>query len=346
MTDPLADLLEDRVQAATPAVLPGFDDVRRRAVRQRLHVVAAVAATVALVGGLGVAGWAARDGQGDAVEPAQSPTAPTVPTSRPATTYDPDLPASGIVAVLPEGDQPLPVNDRCWGDEECLRVLMEGQTGPDLGSPGAVDFRFERPGWDFTATFTPLGASCPRSTTVEAEQQGDGLLRVDPAGEAGTYQVDLWGAGENGFVSTRFVWTTPSDGPVEPALGRIQVVPQSWPGPSHAMEVLFTDLPFQPTRLEVSPQATVQVVAADGTRTDTEVPLVVQSLECQQQGTFYYQGEWLASSQALGPAPWDLTVRATIRGTEHVGTGRWAGPAPDPNLVPYEPLQWDPELPE
>jgi hypothetical protein len=344
MTDPLTDFLEDRVQAATPAVLPGFDDVRRRAGRQRLHVVAAVAATLALIGGLGVAGWAVRGGQGDAVEPAQSPTVPTLPTSRPATTYDPDLPASGIVAVLPEGDQPLPVNDRCWGDEECLRVLMEGQTGPDLGSPGALDFRFERPGWDFTATFRPLGASCPRTTTVEAEQRGGGLLRVDPAGEAGTYQVDLWGAGENGFVSTRFVWTTTADGPVEPPTGKLHVAPDSRTGPAHAFEIAFDDLGFQPSRAEVGPFAGMTIVAADGTRSQVEIPLVAQSLPCQARGTFYYQGEWFTEITPRGPAPWDVEVAVTIRGTEHLGRGSWPGPSDDPNLQPYVPLTWKPAL--
>ena len=341
-TDPLADFLESRVEAETPVTLTGFDDVRRRAGRLRLRVVAGVAASVLLVAGLGVAGWAARGGQDGATGPAQSPSSTT---SRPATSYDVDLPASGIVAVLPGRELPLPANDRCWGDRECVRVLMRDQTGPDLGSPEGVDFRFERPGWDFTATFVPLGASCPRGTTVAAQQRGDGLFHLDPAGPAGTYQVDLAGTGDGGFVSTRFVWTTASDGAVEPALGQVQVVPQPGTGPGHALEVLFTDLPFQPARSEVSPQATVEVTAADGHRTEVAVPLAVASLTCREQGTFYFQGEVPASVGAPGPAPWDLVVTVTIRGTRHTGTGRWPGPGPVPGEATFETLTWQPALP-
>lgn len=112
------------------------------------------------------------------------------------------------------------------------------------------------------------------------------------------------------------------------------------------MEIVFHDLGFQPSRAEVGSVADMRIVAADGARSRVEIPLVTQSLECYWEGTFYYQGEWLTEITPHGPAPWDVEVSVTIRGSEHVGRGRWPGPTGDPNSSPYVPLTWTPALPE
>lgn len=103
--------------------------------------------------------------------------------------------AAGI--VKPEGALALPAKARCWGPQECRRGLMHG-TGPDLGSPDQLAFISARSEWEFTATFTPLGESCPRATTVAAEPTGDLSFRLVCAGPAGTYQVDLGGGARKG----------------------------------------------------------------------------------------------------------------------------------------------------
>jgi hypothetical protein len=343
MTDPLADFLEDRVRAATPPALAGFDDVRRRAGRQRLRVVVTIAAACALVAGIGLGGWAMRGDRPGAIDPA-TPTTPTPTTSQPTTAVDPGV-ESGLVARLPDGDLALPSNDRCWGAEDCQRALMWQQTGPDLGSPSEIDFTFARPGWEFSATFTRLDDACPRATTVAVESTGARSFRLAPADASGTFQVDLHGTGQESSVSTRFVWTTTTDGPVDPPTGKLHVAPDSRTGPAHALEIAFDDLGFQPSRSEVGPFAVMTIMAADGTRSRVEIPLVAQSLPCQARGTFYYQGEWFTEITPRGPAPWDVEVAVTIRGTEHVGRGSWPGPSDDPNLQPYVPLTWEPALP-
>jgi hypothetical protein len=348
MTDPLTDFLEDRVRAATPSALTGFDDVRRRARRQRLRVVGAAAAAFVVVAGVGLAGWTMRGDRPGAVDPATTPkvSAPTASTSPlPTTGIDPGV-ESGLVARLPDGDLALPANDRCWGAEDCRRALMWQQTGPDLGSPSEIDFTFARPGWEFFATFTRLDDACPRATTVTAEPTGDRSFRLAPADVAGTYQVDLFGSGREGSVSSRFVWTTTTDGPVDSPTGKLHVAPETRTGPAHAMEIAFDDLGFQPNRSEVGSVAAMTIVAADGTRSQIEIPLETQSLPCYSRGSFYYQGEWLTEITPRGPAPWDVEVTVTIRGTEHVGVGTWPGPSSDPNLNPYIPLEWEPALPE
>jgi hypothetical protein len=153
------------------------------------------------------------------------------PAARTGTAADVD---SSPDPVYEYGDQPSPVVLRlahrdlvlrpwtyCWSGPTDQFGLSTGVRAdgtpdkvadlPDAGRPDFVRFWFGVSGWEFQATFRQLGEKCPRQFTVYAASTGDHMFRLDPAGPAGRYQVDVFGRGNGGDVITSFVWTTGTD---------------------------------------------------------------------------------------------------------------------------------------
>jgi hypothetical protein len=349
MTDPIKQWLDDRVTAATPASSPSFDGVRRAA-RARRRAVSAVAASVVAVAGVAVGGWALAPA-GRAPGPSAPSTSVTTPSSteRPDPTFDTTEPfPSGLVARLPDRDQVLPADTSCWrAQEDCRRgLLLVSDGGPDLGEQDELTFWFARPGWTFTATFQASGRTCPRATTVEAVRTGPQWFRVPVADRAGTYEVDLVGSGPEGSTSTRFSWTTTTDGPVDPPTGSLLVSPTSLGQGSYSLELMLADLPFQPTADDLSAAAEVVLTPPGRPEHRVSVPLVRESLACGRRGyrgSFYYQllDQPLGSGRqrlVLSSTPVEVRVSFDLRGTTYVGTGRWNGDG-------IAPLAFAPPLP-
>lgn len=342
MNDHLNRELQKRIDAATPLAAPPYAEVVRRHRRARLRTtVIAAAASVAVVGGAAVGGWALTSADPDA-RPSGERTTPTgtsttepapIPTTPPEFTGG--ILRSGLVVRLPGEDVPLPANDSCWtntpskSDVDCLRaqMILNNDVGPDLGAHDQIQFWFERPGWTFDATFRPQGEGCPTATTVEAVATGERRFSLTPAGgPAGTYQVDLYGTGPEGSVSSRFVWTTTEAGPYASASAKVGFYPRSRGEGSYALEVAVDDLAFHPTVEDFEGLAKVKITAADGTETGLGVPLIEQSLPCGQRGnsgSFYYQGEWRTGLEDLGPAPYTLDVSFRVGGTTYEGSATW-----------------------
>lgn len=352
MTDPLARELADRVAAAKPTTLPPFDEIRRRARRHRVRKTLVVAGCAAVVAGVAIGSWSLRtsDLKFGPDHPVNSPSAGKESTpSRSTPTYDRSEYPSGLVIRLPERDVDLPADTSCWtGPQNCRRGLL-GFGGnaavPDVGAHGAIDFWFARPGWHFSAIFRRTGEDCPRATTVDAARTDDQWFRLTPADQAGRYEVDLYGEGPEGSVSARFVWTTTSDGPVDPPEGAVALFPDSLGEGSYALEVTVADLAFHPTRSELSRSVEVTVTATDGQVRTLTAPLIPTSLDCGPRGyrgSFYYQMEWDENFSVLGRGPFDLEVELTIRGTTHIGRATWRDTK---GRTPYTPLTFTPPLP-
>lgn len=350
MNDPYQRWLADRVSDATPPTLPPFDAIRRRAQRDRLRTTGAVTAGAVLAASVVVGGWSLQgDGAGPKpVIPLTSPSVSEPSPARPEPTYDKsEQYPSGLVVRLPDKDVDLPAETSCWTEmENCLRALLPfGEAGPNLCEHDTIEFWFARPGWTFSATFRKAGETCPRSTTVDAVNTDGQWFELAPADRAGTYEVDLVGQGPEGNVASQFVWTTTTDGPVDPPVGAIELFPQSRGEGSYALELRVDDLPFQPTAAELPRVVNVNVISADGMTRTLRAPLEPSALACGYRGargSFYYQAEWNQDISTLGNAPLLLESELIIRDTTYVGRATWRDDGGD---APYTLMEFEPRLP-
>lgn len=351
MIDPIARELADRVAASTPTTVPHFEEVRRRARRERLRGALLAAGTAAVVASVAIAAWSLRASTSDSSpdRPLDSPTVSEEPTpSRPDPTYKDTAYPSGLVARLPDRDVDLPADTSCWTDRlHCRRaLLLPGSDVPYLGRHGMIDFWFARPGWSFSAVFRRAGEECPRSATIEAIRTDRQWFRLTPAGPAGRYDVELHGRGPEGIASTRFSWTTSIDGPLDPPEGMIGLFPESRGEGTFGLEVMLDDLAFQPAASDVARAVEVGVTSSDGSTRTLSAPLIPESLDCHargSRGSFYFQREWNSDFAEVGPGPHDIEVELSIRGTTYVGRATWD--EAKARTSPYAPLTFTPPLP-
>lgn len=254
---------------------------------------------------------------------------------------------SGLVVRTAERDIDLPADTSCWtGTDKCRRgLLMPDDPVPNVGSGEAIEFWFARPDWKFSATFRGAAEDCPRATTIDATRTDDQWFRLTPADKKGRYEVDLYGEGPEGSVSARFVWTTTSNGPVDPPEGAVALFPDSLGEGSFGLEVTLDDLAFQPAVSELSPSVDVTVRDARAQERSLAAPLIPASLTCGSRGnrgSFFYQMEWKDDFSVLGRRPFDLEVGLMIRGTTYIGRATWRGAD---GQSAYTPLTFTPALP-
>ena len=223
----------------------------------------------------------------------------------------------------------------------CTDGFFEDDDLVEVGRPESVDFWFGRPGWRFDATFQELGAKCPRSFTVPAETTGDQTFRVDPAGSAGRYRVDLFGRGPEGDVYTSFAWETPADGPVDPPRATIALVSDDGDDlTSYSLEVSVQDLADQPETASLEVTAT----AANGESMTLTALWTDQGSRCYTRGNLFFQDNESSGVAELGPAPFTYEVVLTLDGEKYVGTAVWPRDETR-NEAPYTVLTFDPPLP-
>lgn len=168
---------------------------------------------------------------------------------------------------------------------------------PSVGSPDALYFAFDYPGWTFHwVSFNPLDDECGgRSITVRATPVTDRIFRVDPAGPPGEWRVDVFGrapAGGDAVTSVR--WTTPDDGsmPQPRATGSLstdedgkRVAPYGGPA------LHLADLARTPTSTATSWTVT------DRAGTSVTVPLRREKSRCDRDGAVSFQGRHLTRAE-------------------------------------------------
>lgn len=85
---------------------------------------------------------------------------------------------------------------------------------PDVGSPEALDFGWDLPGWTFNhVTFRRHNAPDTDCALwiVKAERTSPRTFRVEPAGPPGDSDVDIFGRGQGDAITT-VRWHTPTRG--------------------------------------------------------------------------------------------------------------------------------------
>lgn len=252
--------------------------------------------------------------------------------------YPPDI----VIA----GDRPIELTPYtfCW-KSGCIDGMPPAPP-PDLGAPAHLTVEFPVEGWDFTATFQAAGDPCARTQTVELDRLSPTTFRLDPAGLAGTYDVDLFGRRSGaGDVIARFRWTTPVDGPL--------ATPEAWLAvladhdgvvDSYGVELTIDNLATTPTHST----AAITVTASNGQSLTFEADLADAAGEdCgAEEGSLFWDGpddKGLEAAQ-LGPPPFTYTVDLVLDGVDYRGTAVW----PDdetPDSTPSVPLEFGPPLP-
>jgi hypothetical protein len=337
MTD-LRALVDD----ATPASAPGFDAVlaRRDQRNRRRRGMFAGAAAAAVLVSTGLAVVVGNANGDESPSPAPTPTPSEVISPTPARVDTPKLSytwsdtPSQVVVRLPDRDVTLKTWLGCWmGPKASAGCVEEPPTPiaelPDIGSPEAVTFWFGVKGWTFDATLTRLDSRCPRAEDTTTVATGAHWFRLDPAGYAGTYRVDLSGSGphaDHRTVPTRmsFLWHTPADGPVDQPRGRV--------GES---ELMLYDLGIAPT----AATAKITITDADGESTTRELDAQRIGNDCESMAVGYllFQGDFVDPEiPVLGPGPYSYRVRLTLNGTPYLGTaGRDGRVTWTPSLPAY-----------
>lgn len=228
----------------------------------------------------------------------------------------------------------------CWDGGPGL-----GGPIPSVGSPDALYFAFDYPGWKFHwVSFNPVDDECGgRSITVRATPVTDRIFRVDPAGLRGEWRVDVFGrapAGGDAVTSVR--WTTPDDG--------------SMPEP-RATGSLFTDqdgkrvAPYGGPELHLADLARTPASAAaswtvtDRAGTSVTVPLRREESRCEADGAVSFQGRELTPAEldSLSGASVTYSVEVSLDGKTYTGTALW--PQDETAEAPYTRFTFEPPLP-
>lgn len=228
----------------------------------------------------------------------------------------------------------------CWDGAPGL-----GGQIPSVGSPDALYFAFDYPGWHFHwVSFNPVDQECGgRTITVRATPVTDRVFRVDPAGLSGEWRVDVFGrapAGGDAVTSVR--WTTPVDGtmPEPSASGSLftdedgtRVAPYGGP------ELHLADLAGTPAK------AVASWTVTDRAGTSVTLPLHRKELRCAADGAVSFQGRdlSLAELDSLSGASVTYTVELSLEGKTYIGTARW--PQDETAEAPYTKFTFDPPLP-
>jgi hypothetical protein len=211
---------------------------------------------------------------------------------------------------------------------------------PEVGSPQKVFIEFPLSGWSFTAFFRPAREGCGRLQEVPLQPAGEGAWVLQPAGHAGTYDVDLSGKGDGDLYVT-FHWTTPQDGPLPSPEARLAVLAEhDGRVDSYGVELEVANLARTPERAS----ATITVRAASGEAVTFEATRSKQ--RCLPEGTAYWDGpdQEGHAAAALGEGPFTYEVELVLDGHRYVATASW----PADEIAGNEPsvaLRFTPDLP-
>lgn len=276
---------------------------------------------------------------------------------RPIPTYGWEDDPPPVLLRTPEQDIELKAWTTCWSGPprsfgRSVGYCADGAPAapeklPAVAGARAFDFWFGMPGWEFTATYNQLGTDCPHRWTVPAARVGKHQFRIDPAGPAGRYQVDLFGRGKQGDVAMSFVGETTIAGEVPAPTGYTAVLADhDGKLDSYGVELGLSGLAG---RHEVA-TAQIRVTAANGRSTTLPVTRNEDATEsgagCYDAGSISFRAPDETGRRAaeLGPAPFDYRVDLTLDGRKYVGTAVWPRDE-DPDQAPGVPLTWSPDLP-
>ena len=227
----------------------------------------------------------------------------------------------------------------CWDGAPTL-----GGPVHSVGSPDALYFAFDYPGWTFhDVSFNPVDESChQRAITVRATQVSDQVFRVDPAGEPGPWRVDVFGRGPQGDAVTSILWNTPASGTRGAPAAGISAVLDAHDGrlDSYGVELSLS-------RLDRSyPDATAALTVTSASGRSVTMHPDNGSRGCGSEGNLYFTAPDDVGRQAtrIGDGPFTYTAKVRLGRTTYVGTGTY----PDDLIKGNEPsirLTWEPPLP-
>ena len=288
---------------------------------------------VAVLAGCG----SVREEPAGATVPSRAPTTAAVPTA----TELPPLKGPSFRLHRASGDVDLAAWTACY-DHGCYDGSPP-ENLVDAGPTDAVELSVPHPGWTFEVTFKESSGRCPRSILGTATKVGPTRIRIEPVGNPGSWDVDVFGRGPEGDAVTTFRWHTQEAGPF-PARARSHLAVLADDDgrlTTYGVELDLGDLATTPTRTS----ATVTVTATDGGRSTLDLGPATDE-DCYSAGTVSWRAPEKAAREAtrLHGTAFDYRVDLDLDGVRYVGRASWPADSNE-DIAPGVPLTWSPALP-
>lgn len=258
----------------------------------------------------------------------------------------PDITVTGGASDGSDGSElVLRPHAYCWGNG-CVDGVPPDSL-PEAGAAGELVVEFPVPDWTFQASFRRAGDPCARTQSADLERLSPTTYRLAPLGEAGSYDIELFGRpeGGGGDVITALRWTTLADGPPpEPEAWLAVLADNDGQVDSYGVEFSVSNLAASPERYH----AEVTVTAAGGaqyTFAPHPEPAAPEGCDAVEGGLSWYGPEAAGKeAAAIGQPPFTYTVELDLDGVTYVGTAAWPGDE-HPDQAPSVPLTFEPPLP-
>ena len=336
MTDELSRRLTDRVDAATPDIVPPYAEVLARHTRHRRRRVAVgTAAILVVVGAAATLGAVAAnqpsEGRGDGALATEPPS-----TSAPAEALQVPERGSGgdppPIVVAGAGPQATAwQGSYCWGNR-CVDMAAPGWHDlPDVDTVPTVLAGFTDPGATWAVSL--VGRTGCARYPVLLTPVGVGTYELTPSGPAGQYRADVFiRSAAGGDTTGAFRWTTSGataptswahlhqNGRFESGGGVVQVV-------------------LDRAAVDGQVRGDITVTGVDGS--SHRFPLEVADAGCSGDGYALLAPQGLVDPavDGLGAGPFTYDVDVVVEGTHHRASAASGNDAED------TPLTFSPPLP-
>lgn len=194
---------------------------------------------------------------------------------------------------------------------------------PSVAEAGQVEVGFPIGDWTFVAEFREVGPRCPRTQQVVLPRTSENTWLIEPAGYAGTYDVDVFGYNDggndapSGDVVVTFRWNTPGDGLLPEPRAQGGVYSETSSGiVSYGADFRLIDLAARPESLRVE----MTVTSSNGNSFSFEFK---PHLSCYEDVYFNAPNNVAERATELGPPPSTYDIVMVLDGQRYESRALW-----------------------
>jgi hypothetical protein len=233
----------------------------------------------------------------------------------------------------------------CW-QNGCADGFLPPEDIEDIGGADDVTVTFPVENWSFEASFKPTGQECGREYPATLKQVGPTEHRLTAHGPVGTYDVTLFGRGnddaeQGGDLFVTFRWTTDVNGPLPTPRAETSILADhDGRVDSYGVSLGVQHLGMTPT----DASATVVVTASNGDSMQLDLPFAGSTGCDDGSATFRGSQDDGLQAAALGDPPFRYDATVVLDGVIYEATASWPSDV-DEECSPCVPLEFTPPLP-